>query len=139
MSAKLLKSYEWGVQAEDFAVEHLVREGYAIRERRWRQGASHFEIDIVAELPGVLVFVEVKARTPGAGEPRSLWSADPFAPAWAVDMRKRRMIVRTADSYIRIQPHDYTYRFDIITVVGFPEDYILSHITDAFLSPVFSR
>ncbi len=133
------EAYEWGVLAEELAVEHLVREGYAIRERRWRMGASHAEIDIIAELPGVMVFAEVKARSPYAGETREEWAADPTSPAEAVDMRKRRMIARAADSYLRMQEQDYDYRFDIITVLGTPDDYILTHIADAFIAPVSSR
>lgn len=129
-------AYKWGVEAEELAKEHLIREGYTIRETRWRQGASHFELDIIAELPGVLVFVEVKARTPAPGLTREQWSADPLGPAEAINMRKRRRMVRTADSYIRSQPYDYAYRFDIITLYGYPHDYILTHIADAFISPV---
>lgn len=133
------KAYEWGVQAEELAVEHLVREGYAIRERRWRQGTAHAEIDIIAELPGVMVFVEVKARAPYPGESREVWAADPTRPAEAVDMRKRRRIARCADAYLRMQRQDYDYRFDIITVLGTPDDFILTHIADAFISPVSAK
>lgn len=132
-------AYDWGVEAERLAVEHLRREGYVIREQRWRQGASHAEVDIIAELPGVLVFVEVKARTPGVGESREEWMADPLAPAEAVDLRKQRRIARTADAYLRMQQVDYDYRFDIVAVVGTPDDYLLTHVPDVYICPVSIR
>lgn len=139
MKNRRLEAYEWGVEAEALAAEHLLREGYTIRERRWRLGPSHGEIDLIAELPGVLVFVEVKARTPEPGETREEWITDPTAPAEAVDLRKQKRISRSADAYLRMQEHDYDYRFDIITLLGTPTDFVLTHIPDAFISPVISR
>ena len=136
---KRRKAYEWGLTAEKLATEHLLREGYTIREQRWRPGPGHAEIDIIAELPGVLVFVEVKARTPEEGETREDWMADPAAPAEAVNARKRRMIARASDIYLRSQERDYEYRYDIITLLGNPDDFLLTHIPDAFISPVLTK
>ena len=133
------QAYAWGRDAEALAVEHLVREGYTVREQRWRPGAGHAEIDIIAELPGVIVFVEVKARTPYEGQPREEWSADPTSPAESIDLPKCRRISRAANTYLRMMPYDCDYRFDIITVLGYPDDYILTHIPDAFISPVSTR
>jgi putative endonuclease len=66
------------------------------------------EIDIVAYDESTLVFVEVKART----------SDDLISPTHAVDLRKRRQIVRAARRYRRLmkvwlEP----YRYDVITIV----------------------
>lgn len=128
------EAYDWGLEAETLARDHLVREGYAIRETRWRPGPGHAEIDIIAELPGLMVFVEVKARSSFPDE-----EADPTAPAEAVDARKQKRISRAADIYLRALSEDYDYRFDIIAILGTPADHILTHITDAFISPVSSR
>lgn len=128
------EAYEWGVEAESLAREHLLREGYVIRETRWRPGPGHDEIDIIAELPGLMIFVEVKARTPFPED-----DADPIAPAEAVDSRKQKRISRAADIYLRALPEDYDYRFDIITLMGNASSHLLTHITDAFISPVTSR
>ena len=129
-------AYEWGLEAERLACEHLLREGYTIRETRWRPGPGHDEIDIIAELPGVMIFVEVKARTPAAGENIE---DDPASPAEAVDLRKQKRMSRAADIYLRAQNDDYDYRFDIITLLGNPSRHVLTHIPDAFISPVTSR
>lgn len=83
-----MAAYEWGVECERLAMEHLVREGYAIREMRWSPGAGKYEIDIIAELPGVIVFVEVKGRRPYEGQTREQWAADPVSPAAFVDLKR---------------------------------------------------
>lgn len=49
------------VLGEDAAAEHLRKKGYAVIDRNFRQ--SYGEIDIVALKQGILVFIEVKART----------------------------------------------------------------------------
>lgn len=46
---------------EDAACEYLKKKGYTILERNFRK--SYGEIDIIARLRDVLVFVEVKTRT----------------------------------------------------------------------------
>jgi putative endonuclease len=52
-----------GKQGEDWAVDHLLKQGFEIRERNYR--SRHGEIDIVAFKNGQLHFVEVKTRRPG--------------------------------------------------------------------------
>src|SRR5262249_15331915 len=66
------------------------------------------EIDIIAYDQSTLVFVEVKTRR----------SDDLISPTRAVDLRKRRQIVRAARRYRRLmnvwlEP----YRYDVVTVV----------------------
>lgn len=116
---------DWGKEAERIAAEWLMTEGYTIREMNWKPAHSHLEIDIIAEYDATLVFIEVKAR----GE-------DGQDPADAVDEKKMRRIARAADSYIRAQPLEYEYRFDIITIEGNATNYQLDHLPDAFLPPL---
>ena len=49
------------VMGEDAACEYLKKKGYIILERNFRK--SYGEIDIIARLRDILVFVEVKTRT----------------------------------------------------------------------------
>ena len=133
------EAYQWGLDAEELAYKHLIEHGYTVRERRWRQGASKSDVDIIAELPGIIVFIEVKARSPYEDDEQQEWRNDPTSPAEAVDLKKRRLMARTADRYLRVQERDYDYRYDIITIVGTPSDHLLTHIPDAFISPVSSR
>lgn len=57
-----------GQRGEHLAAKYLEQHGYRLLERNWRCQAG--EIDIVAELDGLLVIVEVKTRrTTDCGHP----------------------------------------------------------------------
>jgi putative endonuclease len=51
---------ELGRYGEEIAARHLLAAGYTIHDRNWRCDSG--ELDIVAQMGGVLVFVEVKTR-----------------------------------------------------------------------------
>ena len=50
-----------GQQGEALAVTYLAEKGYQILETNWR--FKRAEVDIIAKLGQVLVFIEVKTRT----------------------------------------------------------------------------
>src|SRR3989344_9129863 len=50
-----------GFLAETFAAEELKKSGYEILERNFRNKWG--EIDIIAQKSGIIIFVEVKAKT----------------------------------------------------------------------------
>ena len=77
---------------------------------------------------GYICFVEVKTR-----------STDFSDPAAAVDRRKRSRLVRAADSYLRSMDVRLEPRFDIMVIVGTPENYTIEHIPDAFLPNLNNR
>ena len=77
---------------EDAVCGFLVRHGY--------------EIDIIAEKADIIAFVEVKTRTIG-----SMTSAEE-----AVDLRKQRLIIRTAKAYLQNVAQPLQCRFDVATV-----------------------
>lgn len=118
----------WGRQAERIVVEWLIAKGYTVRETNWRPATSKSEIDIIAQIDDTIVFVEVKARTD-----RNIDPAD------AIDKEKIKNVVRGANAYLRMQEFDFYYRFDVATVGGTPEDYVLDYIEDAFLPPLTRR
>lgn len=120
-----LKAKEWGRKAEEIAAEYLAGQGYVVRERNWRPRGAHVEVDIISQKDDTIIFVEVKAR-----------SGEYDDPADAVDERKIRLLVRAAESYLRMLPDDFEYRFDIITVSGNASSWTLDHIPDAFLPPL---
>ena len=64
------------------------------------------EIDIIAKSGEMLLFVEVKTRHPGAL----------ISGAAAVDAKKQRLIVRTAEQYLLKFPCDLQPRFDVAEV-----------------------
>lgn len=118
---------KWGEEAEGIAADYLIKEGYVIRERNWRIG-NRFEIDIIAEKDGSIIFVEVKARR-----------GNVMAAYEAVDDKKIRKMVTAGNAYLRNLPHLFKYRLDIITVTGDADEYKLEHMADAFLPPLSTR
>lgn len=122
-----LSNREWGEEAEKIAVDWLLTHGYIINKTHYRLG-SHLEIDIIAELPGTIVFIEVKARR-----------NSPSAALEAVDRNKMMRMVRGANAYLRGYTKLMKYRFDIITIIGTKDNYTVNHIPDAFLPPLSIR
>lgn len=92
-------------RGEAVATDALVRRGYRIVERNCRSRWG--ELDVVAYDGETLVFIEVKAR-------RALQFG---APAYAVDRRKQRRIVRLAQRYLsRRRLGEPLCRFDVVVV-----------------------
>lgn len=115
----------YGKIGEDIAATFLEKQGYTIRHRNWRWNRK--ELDIVAQKDGILVFVEVKSRR-----------NDVFGlPEDAVNERKIRHIVASADAYIKKFSMDCPVRFDIISIIGDEKEYDVQHIEDAFFSPIW--
>lgn len=89
---------------EDAVCGFLVRHGYEIIKRNFTVRGG--EIDIIAEKADIIAFVEVKTRTIG-----SMTSAEE-----AVDLRKQRFIIRTAQAYLQNAAQPLQCRFDVATV-----------------------
>lgn len=94
-----------GNKGEDEAVDFLIRQGYKIIERNFRN--RYGEVDIVAMDGSDLCFVEVKSRsTDLAGSP---WDA--------VSKSKQRQIIRAAKWYLMEKElADIQVRFDVVAV-----------------------
>lgn len=107
---------DWG---ERVAAQHLVAQGCAIRDLKWR--GTHFEIDIVAQKGTRIIFVEVKTRKNSDIDPVS-----------AVDAKKKQRMIMAADGYLKALKVPFDYQFDIITIIGTEHDYVLEHLADAF-------
>ena len=114
--------HQFGQDSEASAEAFLRRKGYTILERNLRTAMG--ELDLVANDRGVLVFVEVKARTTGA-----------FGGALlAVDRRKQAKLIRLAGQYLA-QRHlsDRVCRFDVVLVQGDAASSLqIEHIEHAF-------
>lgn len=98
-----------GGEGERLAADWLRRErGFEIVARNWRNPRDRRdEIDLVCRDGGVLVFVEVKAR-----------SAAALVPGYyAVDARKKRVVRRAATAYLAgLAQRPATFRFDVVEV-----------------------
>jgi putative endonuclease len=113
-----------GAWGEERAAAFLKASGYTVLGRNVRPDKRD-EIDIVARIGETLVFVEVKTRR-----------REEFGrPMMAVDKDKRHALNRAAAAYLRKAryPNLY-YRFDVIEVLGQPEEGepVIRHLDDAF-------
>lgn len=117
-----LRTGEWG---EKVAEKHLRQKKYSIIGRRVRVGRRD-ELDLLARSPdGVLVFVEVKARS----------SEDFGRPILAVNKRKREILSRAAWAYMKkLREKPDHFRFDVVEVIGSmgSENLDVRHIENAF-------
>lgn len=114
--------HQFGQASEARAEQFLRRKGYRILERNLRTSLG--ELDLVAEDAGVLVFVEVKARTTGAFGGARL----------AVDRRKQAKLIRLASQYLA-QRHlmERACRFDVVLVQGEADSPLqVEHVENAF-------
>ena len=116
---------ELGKEGEEEAVRFLIGKGYMILHRNWRSGK--FELDIVAQQHDECIIVEVKTRR------NTLFGT----PETAVDNRKIRRIVSSANAYLLKYGIDMNVRFDIITVTGTHKPFHIEHIKDAFYPPIW--
>jgi putative endonuclease len=112
-----------GDLGEATAARFLERRGFRILARNLRSRLG--ELDLVARDGGVVVFVEVKARRRGWGDP----------PQAAVDGRKRARLARLAQAYLqRSRLGDVPCRFDVVAVTldpaGGPAE--IDHLPGAF-------
>lgn len=109
-----------GMEGEDMAVAHLVKNGYSILERNWRFGKE--EIDIIARIGQELVVVEVKTRNSDFfGEPHEF-----------VSKSKQNHMIRAAHAYVEKRDLDLEVRFDIIGIIINKAGQKLDHMEGAF-------
>lgn len=115
------KHNELGKKGEEIAADFLVKKGYQLLETNWRHRKA--EIDIIAKLDDVLIFIEVKSRSNSFfGRPESF-----------VDAKKQQLIADAASVYMEEVGHEWEVRFDIISVLFHNEVYqSVDHFKDAF-------
>ncbi|MGA6826629.1 YraN family protein [Nitrospira sp. NS4] len=114
--------HQFGQASEARAEQFLRQKGYRILERNLRTSLG--ELDLVADDAGVLVFVEVKARTTEA-----------FGGALlAVDRRKQAKLIRLASQYLaRRHLTERACRFDVVLVQGNGDSSsVIEHVENAF-------
>ncbi|MEK7600403.1 MAG: YraN family protein [Patescibacteria group bacterium] len=106
-SEKSQKTSAFGNYAEDLAAQFLVRKGYEVLARNWRRPWG--ELDIIARIRELVVFVEVKA---GRG------SGAHFQPELHVTGEKIKKLLRTARTYLVAHDHspEQEWQIDVISV-----------------------
>lgn len=95
-----------GWMGEETACRVLQQRGYRIIARNFR--CRFGEIDIIAFHQGMLVFIEVRART----------SLIAGFPEESINYYKRRRIRKVAEYYLMIHNKpDAPYRFDVVAIL----------------------
>jgi putative endonuclease len=93
-----------GLQAEQWAVQHLQQQGLKLVAQNYR---SRFgEIDIIMQDKDVLVFVEVRLRR----------NEDFGGAAASIDTRKQQRIIHTAQQYLSSLKSTPLCRFDAVLI-----------------------
>lgn len=108
-----------GVFGEQIAKKHLENLSYTILETNWRWGKG--EIDIIAKIDAILVFVEVKTRK----------TADFGDPEEAVSTQKQNLFYELSTEYMYRLNYEGEFRFDIIAITLEPQ-LDIRHFEDAF-------
>lgn len=109
-----------GRRGEAVAAAHLLAKGYRIIARNWRCRAG--ELDIVAQIEDVLVFVEVRAR-----------QGDQFGPAEeSITPAKQARLIELAQTYLQETdiPHQ-AWRIDVVAIQFGPGLPHLNHLENA--------
>jgi putative endonuclease len=95
-----------GKRGEDLACAELEKRGYVIVDRRFRTRCG--ELDIVARDGGVLVFVEVRARS----------GCNFGTPFESVTWKKRHRLGQMAIAYLCVKRlAGVACRFDVVSIV----------------------
>lgn len=116
-SAKRLAAETFGRRGEDIAAWYLRSKFYRVVEKRYKTPVG--EIDLIVDRPGLLVFVEVKARQRREDELDAMLHVN------------RRRVVRAAQFYLTRNPRltEMPMRFDVIFLAPFSWP---RHVKDAF-------
>lgn len=105
-----------GETGEELAVDFLLHKGYEILFKNWRY--KRLEIDIIAKIDNIIVFIEVKTRN----------SKTFGTPETFVDDAKMEKMSQAADAFIIQNNLDTELRFDIISIYKTE----IEHFKDAF-------
>ncbi|OGG79146.1 hypothetical protein A3A39_00655 [Candidatus Kaiserbacteria bacterium RIFCSPLOWO2_01_FULL_54_13] len=102
-----------GKGGEDIACQFLARKGYKIIERNFRRKWG--EIDIIAEMEGIVRFVEVKAvsRPDRSGFSREM----DYRPEELVHRTKLKKLARTAALYMEEHRDPREFQIDVVGVI----------------------
>lgn len=114
--------HKTGKIGEQAACGYLEKQGYTILERNWRYHRA--EIDIIAKLEEILVFIEVKSRK----------SDRHGRPEHVVSFAQQKLILLAASGYMAKHQYEWAIQFDVIGILIDHHDQVLrlTHHEDAF-------
>lgn len=116
----MAKHNETGIKGEEIAKNFLQTKGYKVLDTNWR--FEKMEVDIVATLAELLIFVEVKTR-----------STNYFGyPEDSVTDKKQDLLKTAAEEYLFQNPQYEQIRFDIVSITMSDNKEEIQHFEDAF-------
>lgn len=115
-----------GREAEDLALDWLLKHGFVLKERNYRVG--HREVDLIVESERHIHIVEVKSLTAPV-------ITDPLRK---VDIRKQRLLASAASYYVASNKVVKEVQFDLVSVVFYPDHHSLEYVPGAFW-PIYYR
>jgi putative endonuclease len=98
------KNQQLGVWGEELAEEYLMKNGYKILEKNYKN--NYGEIDIITKRKGVIVFIEVKTRS----------SRSFGLPEEAVNKNKAEKLIKASEKYILDNKIKINYQIDVIAI-----------------------
>ena len=114
------KSFDFGREAESFAVSYFEKLGFQILAQNYYFQKA--EIDLILKKDQTIIIVEIKAR-----------SFNPLIkPELAVNLSKKRLILKATNQFIIENNIDADVRFDILALEKKESTWIIHHIVDAF-------
>lgn len=115
-----------GQAGEQAARDFLIARGWIVREQNWHM--NHLELDLVAEEPAarLLHIIEVKTRS----------SDEHFNPLHAITRAKQLRLINAANAYINIYQLHFGVVFDVMIIVGQPDNFHIQFIPNAFQPPL---
>lgn len=107
-----------GRNGEDVAMRYLLTSGYGLLGRNVRIARDELDLIVYDPVDGVIVFVEVKARTLN----------DPdYTPLLNFTDNKKECVVRAAERWIAAQEREWGWRVDLILVA---DGKVTEHLKD---------
>lgn len=114
---------EIGSYGETLSINYLIRNGYFILDKNYRNRLG--EIDIICKKDDILVFIEVKSR----------YTNTYGSPIESVTYYKQKQIIKISKLYITLKKYtNINIRYDVIEVVFNNKNQLfnINHISDAF-------
>lgn len=108
-----------GDQAEDLALEYLIKHGYQLYERQFRCPMG--ECDLIMAHHDTIVFVEVRYKK----------TTRFCTPEETIDYNKQKKLIRTAEFYLAWYP-TMDCQFDVVAISGTQPNLKITWIPDAF-------
>lgn len=114
-----MNNIEKGKLGEEIASKYITSKGGKVIEQNYRTKIG--EVDLIVQINGELVFVEVKSRS----------NINYGYPSEAVNYKKQRKIINVAKYYILNNSlENVSIRFDVIEI--YLKDKKINHIVNAF-------